>query len=84
MLLATARSLSRAEVAALDGLTGEGADALWSRVQRRLAGRPRRAGIAAPEAAGTRGPATNKLRATLPQFYCSYCLGRERVGILEL
>jgi Ni2+-binding GTPase involved in maturation of urease and hydrogenase len=29
-------------------------------------------------------PGEMALRATLPQFYCSYCLGRERVGILDL
>jgi Ni2+-binding GTPase involved in maturation of urease and hydrogenase len=29
-------------------------------------------------------PGTESLRADLPQFYCSYCLGRERVGILDL
>jgi Ni2+-binding GTPase involved in maturation of urease and hydrogenase len=29
-------------------------------------------------------PGETSLRASLPQFYCSYCLGRERVGILDL
>jgi len=67
MLVAAARRLGRAPVLTLDGLTGEGSDALWAQVAP-LSGR-------AGETA---------LRADLPQFYCSYCLGRERVGILDL
>ncbi|MDI7266909.1 MAG: hypothetical protein QME96_02815 [Myxococcota bacterium] len=68
MLVATARGLGRAEVLTLDGLTGEGSDALWARLAPLLG----------------RSGETNELRAGLPEFYCSYCLGRERVGILEI
>lgn len=67
MLVAAARAAGRAPVLGLDGLTGEGADALWTRA-----------------AALLDGPGEAGLRAALPQFYCSYCLGRERVGILDL
>ena len=67
MLLAAARDLGRTAALTLDGLTGEGAEALWKRTTA-LLGRPGKDG----------------LRAAPPQFYCSYCLGRQRVGILDL
>lgn len=67
MLAAAAHASGRVPVFGLDGLTGEGSDALWART-----------------AALLNGPGAEGLRAPLPQFYCSYCLGRERVGVLDL
>ena len=67
MLLAAARDLGRTAVLTLDGLTGEGSDALWTRTATLLD-----------------RPGEDGLRAGPPQFYCSYCLGRERVGVLDL
>ncbi len=95
MLVATARGLGRAAVLTLDGLTGEGSDALWARLAPLLGRSKEASGFAASfrggpgggEALGAEQPpgaGETALRAGLPQFYCSYCLGRERVGILDL
>jgi len=53
----------------LNGLTGEGARAVIARVDAWLA------------AGG--GEGSLEMRRSLPQFFCSFCLGRTEVGILQ-
>jgi len=54
----------------VNGLTGEGARAVISRVEGWLA------------AGG--GDGDLEMRRPLPQFFCSFCLGRTEVGILQV
>ncbi|MFH1530875.1 MAG: hypothetical protein ABIK09_09110 [Pseudomonadota bacterium] len=54
----------------VNGLTGEGARAVVSRVEGWLA------------AGG--GSGALEMRRPLPQFFCSFCLGRTEVGILQV
>ena len=53
----------------LNGLTGEGARAVLTRVEAWL------------DAGG--GAGDLEMRRPLPQFFCSFCLGRTEVGILQ-
>lgn len=59
-------------VLAMNGLTGEGGRDLWSLVARNLRLEPLRVDSHA---------GYGDLRSDLPQFFCSYCLGRDQVGI---
>lgn len=69
MFTAEVKRVADIPVVAVNGLTGEGAREAWSLGRsKRAAARSRR----------------STLRAAPPQFFCSYCLGRTRVGILEI
>jgi Ni2+-binding GTPase involved in maturation of urease and hydrogenase len=70
--LAARRMNSDCAVIALNGLTGEGAIELAAEVRQRVVDVER----AEP------GPYAT-LRASPPQFYCSYCMGQHRVAVFE-
>jgi Ni2+-binding GTPase involved in maturation of urease and hydrogenase len=57
----------------LNGLTGEGGEDLWGRVAE-----------AADRRFAADGAGPGDLRRPLPEFYCSFCLGRQRAGILQV
>ena len=69
---AARRANPNCTVLPLNGLTGEGAVELEITLQQRLA--------AVQPAESTR---YDTLRGPPPQFYCSYCLGQQRVSVFE-